>query len=535
MQTFAQLLLQRRDDDAPGLLFEDEVFSWREVVSASARRAALLEPGTHVGILLDNVPDYLFWLGGAALAGASMVGINPTRRGEQLAADIRHTDLGLLVTDAAHLPSLQGLDTGVPDDRVVLVGQTPLPEADVPAEAPSDHPLLLLFTSGSTGAPKAVVCSSSRLGRVAATSAEMLGIGRQDVLYQSMPMFHGNALMANVAPAVYAGATIALRRRFSASGFLPDVVRFRATYFNYVGRSLSYVLATPERPEDADNQLRMGFGTEASARDIDTFTSRFGCTIVENYGSSEGVISISRVPGTPRGALGLPPSGSDVVVLDESSQECPPATFDGHGALTNADAAIGEIVHRGGAAAFEGYYRNDEATLDRLEGQWYRSGDLAYRDAEGWFWFAGRTSDWLRVDSENFSAAPVESILSRYPRVGLVAVYAVPDARTGDQVMAALELDAFDPEDFAAFLAAQADLGTKWAPRYVRVIDRVPVTGTNKVDKKPLRQERWNVPDVWFRPGQDLHYRPFQESDRAALEASFAEHERTAVWQGAGT
>ena len=118
---------------------------------------------------------------------------------------------------------------------------------------------------------------------------------------------------------------------------------------------------------------------------------------------------------------------------------------------------------------FEGYYNNPEADAERTRNGWYWSGDLAYRDEEGIFYFAGRTGDWLRVDSENFAAAPVERILARFDGVSGVAVYPVPDTRTGDQVMAALELEpgaTFDPEAFTAFLAAQADLGTKWAPRY---------------------------------------------------------------------
>ena len=130
---------------------------------------------------------------------------------------------------------------------------------------------------------------------------------------------------------------------------------------------------------------------------------------------------------------------------------------------------------RQAGANFEGYYNNPEADAERTRNGWYWSGDLAYRDEEGIFYFAGRTGDWLRVDSENFAAAPVERILARFEGASGVAVYPVPDSRTGDQVMAALELEPgveFDPDAFTAFLAAQEDLGTKWAPRFVRVVGR---------------------------------------------------------------
>src|SRR5437764_843211 len=353
-ETVAELLVARADDDHPGLLFEDRAWSWREVVAESARRAslavALRRPGPlHVGVLLENGPEYLFWLGAAALSGV-------------------------------------------------------------------------------------------------------------------------------------VGATFATRPKFSASAFLPDVRRFGATFFNYVGKSLAYILATPERPDDGHNPLERGFGTEASERDIAEFQRRFGCRIVEGYGMSEGGTAINRVPDMPPGSLGIPQNDATVVLDPATAAECPPARFDEHGRLLNA-GAIGEIVNKEGAAGFEGYYNNPEADAQRLRNGWYWTGDLGYRDEAGFFYFAGRSSGWLRFDSQSFAAAPVERILFRHPDVVMAAVYAVPDAHGGDQVMAALEVreDArFDPDDFARFLAQQPDLGTKWAPRFVRIVGQMPLTGTNK-------------------------------------------------------
>lgn len=372
-----------------------------------------------------------------------------------------------------------------------------------------------------------MICTNGRLGLIAGSAANLFGITRDQVTYQSMPMFHGNALMSNMAPATAAGATIVLRRRFSASGFLDDVRTHGATYFNYVGRSLAYILATAPTPQDRDNRLRLGFGTEASARDTVEFTERFGCAIEESYGSSEGTISISAGPGCPPGALGLPAPGQEVAILDRDGQLCPPARRDAAGRLLNADEAIGEIVNLRGAAAFEGYYRNPEAEQARLDGDVYRSGDLGFRDEDGWFYCAGRDTDWLRVDSENFAAAPVEAVLDRFPPVVVAAVYAVPDARTGDSVMAALQVtESFDPTAFSAFLRASPDLGTKWAPKYVRIIEAMPVTGTNKIAKQSLRTQRWEAPSVWIRIG-DHDYRAMTDDDRTALSTEFTEHNRS--------
>ncbi len=242
----------------------DDRWTWAETVAASAARAALLPPSVsseppHVGVLLGNEPEYLFWLGAAALAGAVVVGINPTRRGEALAGDVRRTDCRVLVTDADGAALLDGLDTGVPADRVLRVDDPDYPDrvaahggADAAAVGGGGPPrpadlFLLLFTSGTTGAPKAVRCTQGRLASIALRSAEAYGYVRDDVAYCAMPLFHGNALMVLWGPTLVVGATVALARRFSASGFLPDVRRYGVTTFTYVGKALAYVLATPGR------------------------------------------------------------------------------------------------------------------------------------------------------------------------------------------------------------------------------------------------------------------------------------------------
>ena len=125
-----------------------------------------------------------------------------------------------------------------------------------------------MFTSGTSGAPKAAVVSQRRLARYGRTLSASQGLTAASVCYQAMPMFHSNALYAGWSPAVYVGATIALRRRFSASGFLDDVRRYGATYFNYVGKPLSYILATPARPDDRDNTLARVLGNEGTELDI---------------------------------------------------------------------------------------------------------------------------------------------------------------------------------------------------------------------------------------------------------------------------
>ena len=168
---------------------------------------------------------------------------------------------------------------------------------------------------------------------------------------------------------------------------------------------------------------------------------------------------------------------------------------------------------------------------------WYWTGDLGYVDGDGFFYFAGRSGDWLRVDSENFAAGPVESVLSRHPDLSVVAVYPVPDTASGagDQVMVALETmpgRPFDPDAFAVWLGAQPDLGPKWVPRYVRVSASLPQTATGKVTKVDLRAEAWACDEpVWWRPldSTELRFVPLTDTDRATLAGGLAANGRPPV------
>ena len=530
------------------LRFEDQAWSWREHVAASLERTAWLlalrrecaaSAPFHVGLLLDNVPEYSFLLGAAAFAGACVVGINPTRRGAELERDIRHSDCAWIVTEQRYLALLAGLDTGVPSERCFSI-DTPAWRAALAEHAGAADPdvaldplapVHLIFTSGTAGQPKAAICSQQRLAGIGWHICTNRGIGRHDVCYQAMPMFHSNQLMAGWIPAVHCGATLVMRRRFSASGFLPDVRKYGITFFNYVGKPLTYLLATPSLPDDADNTLVLAFGNEGAPQDLERFAKRFGCKVADAYGSTEGSVSIQRVPGMPAGALGLGQPGT--VILDsETGTEKPPARFDASGRLLNADACIGEIANRQSAPTFEGYYENPEANAARVRDGIYWTGDLGYRDEQGFLYFASRDFDWLRVDGENFAAAPLETILSRFEPVELAAVYAVPDAEVGDQGMAALTLRpgaAFDPEAFRAFLAAQRDLGTKQAPRYVRIAAALPSTQTHKILKRVLRRERWECADpVWLRES-DGRYRRLGADDVTAIRARFRARGREAV------
>src|SRR5262249_8121378 len=446
----------------------------------------------HVGLLLENRPEFVFAELAAGLCGAVVVGLNPTRRGEPLARDITHADCQLVFTEERFAGQLSDALTAPGATTDVLVAETSLagalaaqPATDPGIRAEPQGLALLVFTSGTTAGPKAVQRSHGTLALMAHGAViTMCQATAADVVYCVMPLFHANAQILGLGVALAAACELVLGRRFSASGFLPDVRRYGCTLFPYVGSPFAYIMATPERPDDADNPLRLAYGNEAPRQYIGGFARRFGCRVIDGYGASEVGVSFTRADGDPPGALGL--AGPGVEILDEEGRPCPAARFDEHGRLANPAEAIGEIVNTAGTGLFEGYYKNPHATASRTRGGHFHTGDRGYRDGQGYVYFAGRDVEWLRVDGENFLARPVEAILQRHPDVVLAAVYGVADAEAGDRLMAALELRSgarFDPERFAEFLAAQPDLSPKWMPTYLRITPELTRSETNKVQK----------------------------------------------------
>ena len=535
----------REYGDRPAIKFGDRTFTHAEYFEESCRFASLFanrlpsEGPRHVAVLLDNTPDYLFAFGGAALIGAAVVGLNHTRRGEHLLRDLQHTHCGLLITEPRHVDLLASIVADLPpvltstrfadhDDPDVTLGASldvalaGASAADLGIEPDIDAIWALIFTSGTSDAPKAVICSQRRLLVTGNRMRMIMDLGPEDVGYVCMPLFHSNAVQVGWAPSLVTPCAVGLGRRFSASGWLPDIRRYGSTYFNYTGKPLAYLLAQPEQADDADNPLRVSFGNEGSPEVVESFGRRFGLEVIDAYGATEGGVAVNRDGEQRAGALGLAPA--HVQVVDEDGYEKARARLDERGRVLNADESVGEIVNTQGVGPFEGYYNNADATEKTTRFGWYWSGDLGYKDADGYLYFAGRNADWIRVDGENFPAGPIEEALRRAPGVVLAAVYGVPDDQAGDQVMAGVVLPdgvAFDPAAFTAWIEAEANIGPKWRPRYVRVLRDPPTTGTNKIVKRTLARAKFrhdlvDGDPLYVRNRGDASYRPFTEADEAA-------------------
>jgi len=546
--------------DRVAIRFGDRSWTHAEYFAESCRFAALflerLPAGRprHVAVLLDNTPDYLFAFGGAALIGGAIVGLNHTRRDEHLLRDAVHTHCGLVITEPRHEHLLATIAADLPpvltstrfadaDDPARSIGES-FDDAlsahgnagDTGLEPDIDSIWALIFTSGTSDAPKAVICSQRRLLVTGNRMTMIMNLRAGDTGYVCMPLFHSNAVQVGWAPSLVVPCAVGLGRRFSASRWLSDVRRYGATYFNYTGKPLAYLLAQPEHHDDADNPLRVAFGNEGSPEIVETFARRFGVEVIDAYGATEGGVAVNRDVDMPSGALGHAPD--HVQVVDEDGTEKARAELDGRGRVLNAEAAVGEIVNTQGVGPFEGYYNNEDATAKTTRNGWYWSGDLGYKDANGFLYFAGRNADWIRVDGENFPAGPIEETLRKAPGVVLAAVYGVPDDQAGDQVMAGLVLadDAsFDPAAFAQWIDAQEAIGPKWRPRYVRIVREPPTTGTNKIVKRTLvhqkfRHELVDGDALFVRLRGEDGFRPFTEADEKALHDSFVHYGRERFW-----
>jgi fatty-acyl-CoA synthase len=534
-------------------------------------------PG-HVAMLMENHPELLALYAGCGYAGYTLFGVNTGLRGETLAGVINQSRARLLVVDESFLPELERVRAqlvNVADENLVVLrtrSETSLGDRDLeerlaaevakPGESldspgiavePQDN-LMVIYTSGTTGLPKGINNNHFKLNVIGLTVSRQLGLGVDDVGYACMPLFHSNALFLGFQPAFQSGASIALRDRFSASGFAPDVLRYGVTWWNYVGEPVHYILEVVRRQFGGDeeriraelarnpgNRFRYAVGNGASAPDIDRFMDWFGLEdVFELYGSTEAAISTFRKKGDPRGSVGEI-TDPNVKILDERGRECPVAELREDGKIANYAEAVGEICRvASDTALFQGYFDNPDANQSKYRDGVYHSGDLGHillRDGQRFLFFDGRTDDWIRKDGENFSAAQVARILQEHEDVRLAAAYGVPCGVSDELVMAALTLRPgvrFDPEGFFSFCERQVSHGSmdpKWFPDFVRVVEDFEYTQTQKIlvrELKRVHYDRRRLADaeIYWRRRGDRSFRPFGRADYEALRLEFETSER---------
>jgi fatty-acyl-CoA synthase len=519
----------RRRAGAPCVRHEDRVVSYAELNACANRvahwaRARGLGHGSVVGLLMENRPEYLaMWMGLAKL-GAVTALLNTSLRGEALAHSLRTAGcteliLGAECAEAWNSVAAHALDVepfcvrdpegeaSVPAARArsldaELAGASAEnPPREVRAELRAGDPLFLIYTSGTTGLPKAARFSHGRFvgGGIYALLA---GLGRDDVLYCPLPLYHTVGGVMCVNAVLRSGATLALARRFSASGFWDDVDRYGATAFQYVGELCRYLVNQPPHPLERSHALRFALGNGLRPDVWTTFQERFGVPhIVEFYGATESNVAMVNLQGRT-GSVGKAPPGLEIALV-RFDIERGDVVRGADGRCRRCDVGepgelLGRIAEgRSVAGRFEGY-TSREATEKKIlrdvfeDGDaWFRTGDLLSRDAEGFYYFVDRIGDTFRWKGENVSTQEVAEALTARPGVELCAVYGVEvplaEGRAG---MAAVVLEPgarLDGE--ALYQGLEAALPAYARPAFVRIQTAPEMTGTFKLRKVELQKQ----------------------------------------------
>lgn len=501
-----------RFGDRPYLRFEDDSFSFRDAerISNALGNGLLalgVRPGNHVALLLDNCPEIAWYYLALGKIGAVSVPLNTAARGELLARYLRQSKAGFLVVEAGLVERARDVLASCPDLRqVVIVGNGAADPGALPCVAhagiegadtvpPVDirftDTAYLSFTSGTSGPSKANIATHGHSFAMAAAIGRAFDYGEDDVLYTCLPVYHGNA-MRSLFVALLTGCTIALARRFSASGFWSDVHRFGATQFNLLGAMANILWQLPPVPEERGVRPRkcMIVPTPRFATD---FAERFNLQMCSTYALTDfGYLTFLTPDDPPEkwGSAGRPQPDIQLAVVDDDDFEV-------------AQGQVGEICARTRQpwVAAQGYYDMPEATLSTWRNLWFHTGDRGYLDADGYLHFVDRKKDSIRRRGENISAHEIEQIIAEHPEVLEVAAYAVDSEMSEDEVMVSVvRRDGATIDEAALVRWCGGQMAAFMVPRFVEFLPSLPRTPTEKVEKYRLKEAaRTRQASLWDR------------------------------------
>ncbi len=533
----------------------------------------------HVGVFMQNIPEFFYILGGCAFTDSTLVGVNNAQVGDKLAFDINTIDIKVLFVDSVEQPGTGGTflvtvlqanktvgfaaftkeyillaakGTGNDNGSIEDIPETlqkyssSLSEFK-PIELDVSNAGVIIFTSGTTGIPKGIEVSWKKLIDVGMTATNILKYTEQDVGYVCMPINHSNSLYLNIMPALINGAKLLTRRRFSVSNFVKDIEEVGATVWNCVGDPVQYLInyISSTVGKDADYShlpLRTVISTGTNAANRAVFTGMFGLEIFkEVYGSTEAGAITAVDENTPEYSVGK--LVKDVrVIHEETLEECVLAEVDEQGKILNLDTSAGEIIVSQtslGASAFTGYYKLTEESSDKIcsiKGEdFYRLGDLGAiveKNGVKYLVFLGRTGDWVRYKGENWAPIDGEKLITTFEGITSAGIIGVPQS-TGkeDDPMYVLEVNnpaEFDIKTFYSF--CQKKVPRYMIPRFIRLVTNLPMTETMKLKKTILKRNFFYRSSTLDADGNDSIYeivqgtvKEFREEDYKAEIALYTD------------
>ncbi len=504
--------------DRPCLTIDESHVTHSDLLEVAASYAGLLDAGgvsqgDRVAIISENRFELLALFLGCAWRGAVFVPLNPASRGDGLEHMLGNADPRILVLESGLLDRLAGLESPAKIDRIWTLGSDgeenspiaaigeenspivariePFPEPRGPAPPTKVGPAdihAILYTSGTTGPSKGVMCPQAQFIHWGVNVGGWLSLDAGDTLYTSLPLFHTNALSTFIQALLF-GAHVVVGPRFSASKFWQRMVESRATVTYLLGTMTSILAACDPSPLERSHRIRIALAPATSPEAWQIFEERFGIHVVDGHGMTETNAVIGPRGGEQRpGCMGRVMPGFEARVVDEQSRDAP-------------DGEAGELVMRSEdpLAFASGYWRMPDATAAVWRNGWFHSGDRVLRDTDGYFRFLDRLKDSIRRRGENISGWEVEQVLLRHPNVEAAAAIPVPAELGEDEVMAVVVPCPgrdIDPEELVRF--CEPLLAYFAIPRYVDIVDSLPLTESGKVRKVVLR-ERGVTEFTWDR------------------------------------
>jgi long-chain acyl-CoA synthetase len=475
--------------DRPAVRLDDMVLTYRELQDGARRVSSLLAskgvgPGDRVGLVLPNVPAFPILFYGALSVGAVVVPMNPLLKGREVKYYLEDSGAKIVFAwkDMAEEAGKGADEVGIecievePGGFHDLIGQHE-PNEEV-VERADDDTVVLLYTSGTTGQPKGAELTHANMISNAATSAETLvEVGPEDVVMGCLPLFHCFGLTVGLNAAVLKGACLTLLPRFDAAKALEIVGRDKVTVFEGVPTMYAGMLNAPDASSYDMSSLRatVSGGSAMPVEVMKNFEKTFDCIVLEGYGLSEtSPVASFNQPGMERkaGSIGVPVRGVEMKLVDDDGKDVD-------------EGEVGEIAIRG-ENVMKGYWGRDDATKEAIVDGWFRTGDMAKQDEDGYFFIVDRKKDLIIRGGYNVYPREVEEALYEHDAVAEVAVIGIPDDSLGEEVGAAVALKEgsdVDEEELQAF--AKERLAAYKYPRAVWIVDELPKGPTGKI----LRRE----------------------------------------------
>jgi len=488
-------LLKERVSAAPDKPFlfseaDKRQFTYKEFAAAVAWTAALLtskglRKGDVVSLLLPNSAEYVIAYFACWQLGALAGPINSLLKAQEIAYVISNSEARALLVNSEFLPMIESIRNDLPDVVITFDNEAQVAPAESLApetELGAEDEAIIIYTSGTTGKPKGCLLTHGNVIANARQISTWLRFTETDRLLTIMPLFHMNAVSVTTMSALYAGGSTVVSPKFSASRFWQIISDYQITSFGSVATMLSMLLSTyPDGVPGGlkTDQLRFAMCGSAPvpAEVLRRFEQTFKCLVIEGYGLSESTCRSTFNPADQQrrpGSCGLP-IGNEMRVVDEDDCDVP-------------DGELGEIVLRG-ENILKGYYKNDAANETAFRNGWFHTGDIGYRDADGFYYIVDRKSDMIIRGGENIYPREIDEVLYQHPDIAAAAAVGVKDELYGEEVAAVVVLKAgANVAEQEVIDFCQARLADFKCPKTVRFVEDIPKGPTGKLLKRELAQ-----------------------------------------------